>query len=199
MGRARAGPGGEGGALARDGHPVAGGFPERYPRGHPLLPPPSLNVGVISGGSAGSTVAGDCSFSTCVHYLPRLMNQDQVVAEFTDVVNRVCRSDSWLENHPPKITIYQTGHGFEMEEKHPLVDEFKAVYQEALGREAVVAGSHFGCDSRLWKNITGCPVIQFGPGRGSECHAVDEYVSVEGYLEAIYVYAKLILAWGSRK
>ncbi len=166
---------------------------------HPLLPPPSLNVGVISGGSAGSTVAGDCSFSTCVHYLPRLMNQDQVVEEFTDVVNWICRSDPWLENHPPRITIYQTGHGFEMEENHPLVDTFKAVYKESLGREAVVAGSHFGCDSRLWKNITGCPVIQFGPGRGAECHAVDEYVSVDGYLEAIYVYAKLILAWGGRK
>ena len=41
---------------------------------HPLLPPPNLNIGVISGGEAGSTVPGFCSFSTCVHYLPGLMD-----------------------------------------------------------------------------------------------------------------------------
>ena len=35
---------------------------------HPLLPAPSLNVGVIEGGTAGSTVAGECEFKVCVHY-----------------------------------------------------------------------------------------------------------------------------------
>jgi len=166
---------------------------------HPLLPPPNLNVGVISGGEAGSTVAGDCSFSTCVHYVPGLMNQDQVVKEFTEVVERTAKADPWLEKHPPKITIYQTGHGFEMEENHPLVDTFKAVYKEAEGRDVKTSGSAFGCDSRLWRNIAGCPTIQFGPGRGSECHAVDEWVSVDSYLESILLYADLILKWGSMK
>ena len=91
---------------------------------HRLLPPPSLNIGVIEGGTAGSTVPGECSFSTCVHYVPTLMNQDMVVKEFTEVVERISRSDAWMEAHPPKISIYQTGHGFEMEEDHPLVDPF---------------------------------------------------------------------------
>lgn len=85
---------------------------------HRLLPPPSLNIGVIEGGTAGSTVPGECSFSTCVHYVPTLMNQDMVVKEFTEVVERISRSDAWMEAHPPKISIYQTGHGFEMEEDH---------------------------------------------------------------------------------
>lgn len=166
---------------------------------HPLLPPPSLNIGVISGGTAGSTVPGDCSFSTCVHYLPGQMDQDQVVAEFTETVERVSRSDAWMEAHPPKITVYQTGHGFEMEEDHALVRTFRQVYEKAMGRTVTVAGSHFGCDSRLWKNIAGCPTIQFGPGEGAQCHTVDESLPLESYLEAIYLYARLILDWGSEK
>ena len=166
---------------------------------HRLLPPPSLNIGVIEGGTAGSTVPGECSFSTCVHYVPTLMNQDMVVKEFTEVVERISRSDAWMEAHPPKISIYQTGHGFEMEEDHPLVDTFKEAYSEALSRSVKVEGSQFGCDSRLWRNIAGCPTIQYGPGEGAQCHTVDEWLKLDSYLEAILVYAKLILSWGEKK
>lgn len=160
---------------------------------HPLLPSPNLNVGVISGGTAGSTVAGECSFSACVHYLPIQMSYDQVVAEFEDVVRRVSLSDPWLEAHPPKVTIYQAGGGFEMEEEHPFVDSFKKAYQAAKGKAVKVVGSPAGCDSRLWRNIAGCPTIQFGPGNLAQCHGIDEWVSIDAYLESILIYAELIL------
>ena len=160
---------------------------------HPLLPAPNLNVGVIRGGSAGSTVAGDCLFETCVHYLPRLMSHDQVVSEFMDVVDRVTKSDPWLEEHPPKVTIYQAGGGFEMEEDSPLVDSFKSAYKAARGKDVKVVGSPAGCDSRLWRNIAGCPTIQFGPGNLSECHGIDEWVSIDSYLQSVLIYAGLIL------
>ena len=127
------------------------------------------------------------------------MSQEQVIREFTDTVERAARADAWMEEHRPEISIYQTGHGFEMEEAHPLVDTAKEVFEALCGREVSVGGSHFGCDSRLWKNIAGCPTIQFGPGRGEECHSVDEWISIDSYLEAILVYAGLILEWGSQK
>ena len=165
---------------------------------HPLLPPPNLNVGVIHGGSAGSTVAGDCSFSTCVHFVPGLMSHDQVVAEFTDVVDRVTKSDPWLVNHPPKLDLYQQGNGFEQEEDHEFVCTFKDVYKNVHGRDVKVVGSPAGFDSRLWKNIAGCPTIQYGPGNLPQCHAVDEWVSIDDYLQVILVYAKLILEWGAK-
>lgn len=168
---------------------------------HPLLPAPNLNVGVIRGGNAGSTVAGDCMFETCVHYLPGLMSHDQVVCEFMDVIHRVTRSDPWLEAHPPKVTIYQAGGGFEMEEADPFVESFKRAYKAARGKDVKVVGSPAGCDSRLWKNIAGCPTIQFGPGNLSECHGIDEWISIDSYLQSILIYAELILDFcgGSRQ
>lgn len=166
---------------------------------HPLLPAPNLNVGVISGGNAGSTVAGECSFSACVHYLPLQMSYDQVVEEFTEVVRRTAVSDPWMEEHPPKISIYQAGGGFEMEENHPFVDSFKKAYLKAREKEVKVVGSPAGCDSRLWRNIAGCPTIQFGPGNLAQCHGIDEWVSIDAYLEAILIYAELILEFCGRE
>lgn len=162
---------------------------------HPLLPAPNLNIGVIKGGTAGSTVPGECEFSTCVHFIPNQMSYDQVVSEFTDVVDRVAKSDPWMEEHPPKITMYQSGNGFEMDPDHEFVRTFRDAYADVMGREVKIVGSPAGCDSRLWRNIAGCPTIQFGPGNLSECHGVDEWVSVEAYLQSILVYANTILTW----
>lgn len=162
---------------------------------HMLLPSPNLNIGVIHGGSAGSTVPGECYFETCVHYLPNQMSHNQVVEEFKDVVDRVVKSDPWLEEHPPKITIYQAGHGFEMELDHLFVNSFKNSHVTSLGKEVKVVGSPSGCDSRLWHNIAKMPTVQFGPGALAQAHATDEYVEIQQYLDCILIYANLILEY----
>lgn len=163
---------------------------------HPLLPPPNLNVGVIHGGTAGSTVAGDCYFETCVHYLPTLMSHEQVVSEFKEVVERVCQSDPWLEEHRPEITIYQSGHGYEMDVADPFVEQFQKAYHEATGRDVKIVGSPSGSDARLWRNVAKVPTLQYGPGKLSQAHAVDEHVDISDYLESILIYANLILVRG---
>lgn len=162
---------------------------------HPLLPAPNLNIGVIRGGDAGSTVPGDCLFETCIHFIPGQMSRDQVVAEFTDVVTRVAQADPWLKEHPPKLTMYQAGNGFEMNQNHDFIHTFEKAYRDCRDKSVKFVGSPSGCDSRLWKNIAGCPTLQFGPGNLAQCHAVDEWVEIEKYYEAIMIYAKLILEW----
>ncbi len=162
---------------------------------HPLLPAPNLNVGTIHGGSAGSTVAGDCEFEMCIHYLPGHMNHEQVVAEVTDEIRRFAESDLWLREHMPKVSVYQSGGPFEME-KGPFTDSFEKAFYKVEKKMAAVKGSPAGCDSRLWRNIAGCPTIQFGPGNLEQCHSVNEYISVDEYLKAIHIYAQLMLEWG---
>lgn len=162
---------------------------------HALLPSPSSNVGVIYGGEAGSTIPDYCCFKTCVHYLPRLMNYEQVVRDYTDAIYRCCDGDEWLKDHKPKVTIYQTGNPFEMDLDHEFVGAFKDAYKNAIGKDVVITGSPAGCDSRTWFNIVKCPTLQYGPGSLEQCHTVDEFVTVEQYLDAIKIYAELILSW----
>lgn len=161
---------------------------------HILLPPPSGNVGVISGGEAGSTVPDYCCIQMCFHYQPG-MTYDQVVKDFTDTVMLCADGDAWLREHRPKISIYQTGNPFEMDLTHPFVHTFQQSYHEAMGRDVKIVGSPAGCDSRTWKNIAGCPTLQYGPGRLAQCHAVNEYVEIAQYIDAIKIYASLILNW----
>ena len=164
---------------------------------HPLLPSPSLNVGTIHGGTAGSTVAGKCYFETCIHYLPQSC-YEKVYNEFTSVVNDIARSDPWMREHMPKITMYQSGGAFEEEVGAPLVQTMLEAYKEAVGEEVSILGSPAGCDSRIWKRITGAQVMQYGPGRQEQCHSVNEYVEIESFYRAILVYAQLILLWAQK-
>ena len=163
---------------------------------HPLLPAPNLNIGVIKGGSAGSTVPGDCMFQTCVHFIPGQMTMQQVIDEFTDTVMRTAKADPWMEQHPPKIEVYQTGNGFEMEADSPLPRCFEGAYRKIRGKDVRIVGAPSGCDSRLWKNIADCPTIQFGPGNLAQCHGIDEWVDLEAFYQSILIYAQLILDWG---
>ncbi len=164
---------------------------------HPLLPAPNLNIGTIHGGTAGSTVAGECYFETCIHYLPVIMSYQKIYDAFTETVEAVAKSDPWLREHMPKITMYQAGGAFEQDTSDPFVSAFQEAYTLVEGHEAKIVGSPGGCDSRLWKNIAGAKVLQYGPGKLSECHAVNEYVPVEDYFQAILVYANLILTYGN--
>jgi len=166
---------------------------------HPYLPAPNSNVGVIEGGSAGSTVPDRCVFKTCVHYLPEVMDYSSVVQEYTEAINTRCNGDEWLQDHLPKIRIYQAGGPFEMDVHHPFVSEFQSAYHTITGEKVKLVGSPAGCDSRVWKNIAEVPTIQYGPGALEQCHAVDEYIEIEDYLETIRIFAELILRWGNNE
>lgn len=162
---------------------------------HALLPPPTGNVGVIEGGKAGSTVADYCCFKTCVHYLPGVQTHDSVVKDYMDAINLCCDGDAWLKDHRPKVSIYQAGGAFEEETTSDFAVMAKAAFEEASGKKIEFGGALGGNDARVWKNIAGCHTVGFGPGMGDVCHAVGEYLKLEDYLEAILVYAQMILDW----
>ena len=165
---------------------------------HPLLPAPNLNIGTIHGGTAGSTVAGNCYFETCIHYLPVQMSYDKIYNEFVTRVNDIAMSDPWMREHMPRITMYQSGGAFEQDVDAMSVDAMKVAYKEAIGEDLKIVGSPAGCDSRLWKNIVNAEVLQFGPGNLPQCHAVNEYVEIEDYYKAILTYAQFILTWSQK-
>jgi len=78
------------------------------------------------------------------------------------------------------------------------VETIRNAYQTQMGTELVIDGCMCGNDARLWRNIADCPTVIYGPGGLAQCHGIDEWVSVEDYLNVILVYAELILEWGSK-
>ncbi|WP_130805842.1 M20 family metallopeptidase [Senegalia massiliensis] len=159
---------------------------------HPLLPPPTLNIGVIEGGTAGSTVPDECTFKLCLHYLPKVMNYDQVVKEVTETINLRAKGDDWLQDNMPEISIYQAGGAFEVDLEDEFVKLAKRSMEQVVGDIQLLGGAA-GNDARLFSNILEVPTIIMGPGYAKQCHSPNEYVNIEDYFNFIKIYANLIL------
>jgi acetylornithine deacetylase len=166
---------------------------------HPLLPPPTLNIGVISGGVAGSTVPDRCVFKLCLHYHPGTMSRESAAKDVRGAIETRAAGDVWLREHPPSVEIYQAGGAFDMDTGHPFVSAVSECMAAVKGKPPKLYGSPAGNDARLLRNIGGMATVVAGPGRMEQCHSVDEYVDVGDFLDFIEIYALLMLEWPQGK
>ncbi|GGL56982.1 M20 family metallopeptidase [Sporolactobacillus putidus] len=168
-------------------------------RRHPLLPGPTINLGVIEGGVAGSVVPNSCTMRFCLHYHPekneaKEVTRDRVENEVAEVVHLVSQSDPWLKINPPQISIYQEGFPFETSLDHPLVQKMKQTLNNVLD-EAVIEGMPAGCDARTLSEFGQTPTIILGCGNPQHCHCVNETVPVSQFISLIEIYTNFILSW----
>ncbi|KAJ3399020.1 hypothetical protein HDU80_008337 [Chytriomyces hyalinus] len=70
---------------------------------------------------------------------------------------------------------------------------YEAAYDNLIVTPSMMAGN---TDTRHYWNLTK-NIYRFGPGRGANVHTVNEYVSIDGYLDAIKFYEALIRNWNS--
>jgi acetylornithine deacetylase len=172
-------------------------------RRHPLLPPPTITIGQINGGLAGSQVPGECVLKFDVKYLPEEMLPDgrarkvtgeMVKAEVEGWIRTLCSGDPWLRDHLPDLTWYQHCTPHYLDPHHPLVQLMQGAARDVLGL-GVISGFPAGCDARHLQNRAGVPAIIFGPGDLQYAHSIDERVSLDEYISAIKVLALAIHGW----
>ncbi|MDO5088729.1 MAG: M20 family metallopeptidase [Leptotrichiaceae bacterium] len=159
---------------------------------HPLLPPPTINVGVIKGGSAGSTVPDYCEFDVCIHYIPGKMSFEQVTEEFRNRIIERSQGDEFLKNNMPEMEIYQMGNGFEIDSENEFVKYVKEI-SSIYDKNIEIAGGTAGNDARIFSNIAKLPTVILGPGLLKDCHTVNEKLDIEEYYKYIITYANIIL------
>ncbi|MDI3522865.1 MAG: acetylornithine deacetylase [Bacillota bacterium] len=165
-------------------------------RRHLFLPGPSINVGEIHGGEAGSTVAGWCEFKLCLHYLPGGPDAGRrTEAEVLAALRDCAQGDPWLREHPPLVTKYQEGSPFEVPVDHPLVQAASQAVTAEGGTPARITGMPAGCDARYFTSLAGIPCVILGPGEPEQAHSVGESVALAEYLEFIRIAARFILTW----
>lgn len=167
---------------------------------HPLLPGPTINLGEIKGGIAGSVVPGSCTLKTCLHYQPKQneayeATRESVHQQVLAAIDRVVKGDEWLRAHPPQVTVYQEGFPFETPLTHPLIQEIKQVLGDVLQDEVIIEGMPAGCDARLLAGFANIPTIILGCGDPRQCHCIDESVPIAQFLTLIEVYASFIISW----
>ena len=170
---------------------------------HKLLSNPTINIGTICGGTGASTGAESCKVQFDVEFLPSELNSnyDKIEVDPEDIKREVeswlicaCQGDVWLKDHPVSVNWYQETLCFETDTEDPFVLAAVDSVRKVTGK-ADLDGLPCGCDGAHLASISKMPVIILGPGDSENLHVFDESLSVEKYLQAIEIYANLIMNW----
>lgn len=153
---------------------------------HPLVGPPTFNVGAISGGTGGSVVPAECHLEVDRRLMPGEQIEDVLasVRSRVDALGLADRGLSWALESPMDMP------GFETSADHPLVLAVHAAVTSSGGPGLPLGGWTAACDGGFVASQWGVPVVVMGPGSVNEqAHRPDESVGIDELVTAARTYA----------
>jgi acetylornithine deacetylase/succinyl-diaminopimelate desuccinylase family protein len=135
---------------------------------HPLLRPPTLNIGVIKGGDKVNMVADHCEFAVDLRYLPGT-SPYTLLKEVRSIVQKVTKKF--------KIIIDDMQLPYQISPDHPFVKTYLNA-AKACKCQAKVTGSQGATVMTFFQN-EGIPAFATGYGAKQTAHTTDEYLKVE--------------------
>jgi acetylornithine deacetylase len=154
----------------------------------PLLGSPSLNIGVIQGGTQVNFVPDGCRVAVDCRLIPG-QTPEGVLESFRSVVARVRKMDSESSAvvEDPFFVCTALGTAEDVGIVGSAADACRAV----LG-ECVVAGVPFATDGSSFAEL-GVPTIVLGPGSIDRAHGAVEWVECEQVLQASEIYQRIMV------
>ncbi|WP_228393332.1 M20 family metallopeptidase [Ornithinicoccus hortensis] len=153
---------------------------------HPLVGPATWNVGVVTGGSGGSTVPARCHIAADRRLLP----EEDPAEVLAAIRARLDLLDLPARGLGIEVTMPMDMPGFETSADHPLVRAADSALATAGGPGLPLAGWTAACDGGFLARDAGVPVVVLGPGSvADQAHRPDESVGVDELLVAARAYA----------
>ncbi len=155
--------------------------------GHPLVGSPTLNVGLIQGGTQVNVVPETCWIEIDRRLIPG-EDPAQVLDSYRVLLNGVQTSNPDLEwfMEPPLLQDQP----MQTPADSAIVQCAARVLKEA-GLNGSPVGVPFGSDASKFVRA-GIPSIILGPGSIEQAHTADEYVELEEVEKAFVVYRNLM-------
>lgn len=158
---------------------------------HPLLVPPTLNVGVIRGGTKENVVADRCEVELDIRIVPSQTPQS-VLDELHGLLSEVQKE---IPDFRYELQLLQAQPAVETSPEHPLIQTAQRITR-AMGKEDVTPRSApYYTDGSVLQPHLKVPVLICGPGDSAQAHVPDEHVSVERLMQAAEFYAQLAVGW----
>lgn len=141
-------------------------------RAHPLLPPASVNIGRIDGGTGATSVAAQCVLEVCTTYHP---DDEADLAAAIDAAVAQWRVDHADEPCSVDATLLHDVVPYATSAHDPAV---RLLGEHLPGGQFRPRGFPAGSDGRLFDRLLGCPTVIFGPGDIADIHKPDEHVDL---------------------
>jgi acetylornithine deacetylase/succinyl-diaminopimelate desuccinylase family protein len=135
---------------------------------HPLLVPPTVNIGTIKGGDKVNMVADFCEFAVDIRYLPGMT---------ADGVLSIMKKEIAKEAKEFKVIIDDSQKPYAIDPKHPFVKTYVDTAKK-MGFKATLKGSQ-GATVITFFQDHDIPAFSTGWGAHGTLHANDEYAEIK--------------------
>lgn len=162
-------------------------FPKLAAKNHPYLPPPTLNIGKISGGIQWSIVPENCKIEMDRRLLPN-ETRELAIAELKEALDTYHQ-----EIEPLEFDLFSTGEvaaNINTPPDDPMVTTASKALHDLVDSPRPLTGYAQTSDGR-WFARDGIPIILFGPGDPALAHSTDEFIKIEQLIEATKFYTLL--------
>lgn len=149
-------------------------------RPHPLLKPPTINIGTIRGGDKVNIVADWCEFEVDLRYLPGMKKE-----EILEDLKRIFKEEA----KKFRIEIEGIQEPCEIDRDNPLVRTLVKAVRKIKGR-ARLKGSEGATQISFFKGKI--PAAAFGIGAFRCAHRTDEYVKIDDLYKGALVLEEFI-------
>lgn len=159
---------------------------------HPLLGPPTVNLGVINGGVKSNVVPDRCWVSGERRIVPP-QSVESAKSEVIQLLDDLARQDKELVY---SVEFTQEIGASEIKGGEDGVRAILGAYGKVMNSEKppTLAGFVASCDAYFLNSIAQIPTVIFGPGSIRNIHTHDEYVEVQELEACGKIYALTALS-----
>jgi acetylornithine deacetylase/succinyl-diaminopimelate desuccinylase len=163
---------------------------------HDLLGSPTINIGVINGGTRAATVPDRCSVVIDHRIVPGQTKKEALA----DLERTLREAAGHNRDFPGEIRELPHFGGvphdipLESSDKSPLVRALTGAYRAVFGKSVKPCGVPYWTDGALLAGIRGVEVAICGPGRIEQAHSNEEHLELRQLFAAFRIYGLTAMA-----
>ena len=168
-------------------------LPEALPdRVHPLVGTPTVNVALVTGGSAPNVVPDRCEVEIDRRIVPGEEDPDEVLAPFRRLIEDLVTEDA---DTRIEISLREWTEAAETTGDSAIASVIRDATAAESGSSPPFVGFTGITDARFYINDAQIPTVIAGPGSLSLAHTANESIGVEEMVEAARVYARTFVGF----
>lgn len=162
---------------------------------HPIIGSPSMNYGLIKGGTQPSTVAGECILQLDRRWIPGETYKG-VVLEYQQIIDELSAEDSKFKadikvmeiSYMDDIYVHEA---MDTNPNEPVVKITEKAIEEVTGEKAVQRSFTAWTDGGLINYYGKVPTIVLGPGELEYAHSATEHIKTSSLVPAVLIYTSI--------